>query len=301
MTAYERSYKFGQRARNTVFLAVLAWFVGAGSGFWWHEDIFTVLIKPAGGLLSPFGGKPIALAAQDPFSSTLELSKNAGNIAAAPVLIVGALSMLKAYVPTKWWLFITFYSTWAVAAFVTGNAFVYFVMMPVSMKFLLTFASTVVTPTVTLINYMDLMLSLLFWLGLAFEIPMLMNLLAKFNLFGYPLLMKFRKWWIPTAFIFAALITPSLDGTLTFFVAIPMLLLYEIGLLLAWVEHTEEGNYPVDLANDIKTAAIYIAIIFLGAAIGIVVSLVNLVLTLTGIKWAYKKAKYFLRKHGIVS
>jgi hypothetical protein len=52
---------------------------------------------------------------------------------------------------------------------------------------------------------------------------------------------------VPSAFIFAALITPSLDGTLTFLVALPMLLLYEAGLIAGWLTHPEGGNYFADL------------------------------------------------------
>ena len=302
--AYGRAYKFGQRARNTIFLAILAWFIGAGSGFWWHEAIFAYLLKPSGGLLSPFeGGKPITLAPQDAFGATLDLAKHGGNVLAVPVLIVGGLSMLKAYAPTRWWAFITFYSAWAVAAFIAGNVFVYYVMMPVSLHFLLNFASSVVVPSVTLINYMTLMLSLLLWMGIAFEIPLVMNLLAKLTPFRYPTFLNFRKWWIPTAFIFAALITPSLDGTLTMFVAIPMLLLYEVGLLLAWLEHRDEGNYPKDLANDVRRLLVYVFFIFAGAIVGLVVAVVNFVLgILKGIyrvirfpfRWVYRKLRSML-------
>jgi len=74
-----------------------------------------------------------------------------------------------------------------------------------------------------------------------------MQLLARFRLVSYARASTLRKWIIPTSFIFAALITPSLDGTLTLLVAIPMLLLYEAGLIASWLTHPEEGNYFADL------------------------------------------------------
>jgi sec-independent protein translocase protein TatC len=88
---------------------------------------------------------------------------------------------------------------------------------------------------------------LIFWIGVSFELPVVMQLLARFRLVSYARASTLRKWVIPTAFIFAALITPSLDGTLTLLVAIPMLMLYEIGLLASWLTHREEGNYFADL------------------------------------------------------
>ncbi len=82
---------------------------------------------------------------------------------------------------------------------------------------------------------------------MAFELPIVMQLLSRFRVVSYARASTLRKWVVPTAFIFAALITPSLDGTLTFLVAIPMLLLYEAGLIAGWLTHPEEGNYFADL------------------------------------------------------
>jgi Sec-independent protein secretion pathway component TatC len=94
---------------------------------------------------------------------------------------------------------------------------------------------------------MALLLSLLFWLGVAFELPIVMQLLAKFRIVSYARASTLRKWVIPTAFIFAALITPSLDGTLTLLVAIPMLLLYEAGLIAGWLTNPNGSNYFTEL------------------------------------------------------
>ena len=74
-----------------------------------------------------------------------------------------------------------------------------------------------------------------------------MQLLSKFRIISYPRASKLRKWVPWVALIFAALITPSLDGTLTMLVAAPILLLYEFGLFFAWLSHPEDGNYFGDL------------------------------------------------------
>ena len=119
-------------------------------------------------------------------------------------------------------------------------------MMPVSLNFLLTFGAGIAQPVILLTSYMALLLSLLFWIGIVFELPVVMQLLAKFRLVPYSKAKTLRKWIVPTAFIFAALITPSLDGTLTFLVALPMLILYEVGLIAGWLTD-REGNYFADL------------------------------------------------------
>ena len=107
-SAYERGYSFGQRFRNTVFLCILAWSIGAGATFWWHPEVFAFLLAPAEEMLSPFeGGLPIFTGVPDMFGSTLSLSMKGGQVTALPVLIVGILSMLRPFVPRRFWLFIT--------------------------------------------------------------------------------------------------------------------------------------------------------------------------------------------------
>ena len=248
MTPYERGYRFGQRFRNTVFLTILAWSIGAGATFWWHPQVFAFLLAPAEEMLSPFeGGLPIFTGVPDMFGTTLDLSMKGGQLLAFPVIVVGLLSMLKALVPRRFWLFLTTYTALSIGMFLLGASFVFFVMMPVSLHFLLTFGEGVAVPVILLTEYMALLLSLIFWIGVAFELPIVMQLLSRFRVVSYARASTLRKWVVPTAFIFAALITPSLDGTLTFLVAIPMLLLYEAGLIAGWLTHPEEGNYFADL------------------------------------------------------
>ena len=210
--------------------------------------MFAFLLAPAEEMLSPFeGGLPIFTGVPDMFGATLSLSMKGGQVLALPVLIVGMLSMLRPLVPRRFWLFITTYTALSVGMFALGGAFVFFVMMPVSLQFLLTFGQGVAVPVILLDQYMALLLSLIFWIGVSFELPIVMQLLARFRVVSYLRASTLRKWIIPTSFIFAALITPSLDGTLTLLVAIPMLLLYEIGLVASWLTHPEEGNYFADL------------------------------------------------------
>jgi len=246
LSAYERGYRFGQRFRNTVLLSVLAWSIGAGATFWWHPEVFAFLLAPAEDMLSPFDGRPVFSAPQDMFASTLSLSMKGGQFAAFPVLVVGALTMLRPFVPRRFWLFVTTYSAISIAMFALGASFVFYVMMPVSLNFLLTFGADIAQAVILLTEYMALLLSLLFWIGIVFELPVVMQLLAKFRLVPYSKAKNLRKWIVPTAFIFAALITPSLDGTLTFLVATPMLILYEAGLIAGWLTD-REGNYFADL------------------------------------------------------
>ena len=61
--------------------------------------MFAFLLAPAEEMLSPFDGRPVFTAPQDMFGATLSLSMKGGQFAAFPVLVVGALTMLKPFVP----------------------------------------------------------------------------------------------------------------------------------------------------------------------------------------------------------
>ena len=255
LSAYERGYKFGQRGRNTVFLTVLMFFIGAGSTFWWHSEVFAFLLAPAEEKLSPLeGGLPIYTGVPDMFSLTLSLSAKGGQLFAFPIIVWGSLSMLKPFVPRRFWLFVLGYTVLFLTMFTVGDIFVYYVMMPVSLAFLLTFGKEIAIPVILLSEYLDLMLALLKWMGLSFTLPVVMQLFSRFRIVSYQRVRELRKWAYPTAFIFAALITPSLDGALTFLVAIPMLLLYEVGLIAVWLTYNPDGNnYFADLPMLQKT------------------------------------------------
>ena len=118
-------------------------------------------------------------------------------------------------------------------AFVAGGAFAYFVLTPPALHFLLTFGGDVATPLIRVSNLVNLMLRLLFWMGVAFETPLVMYLLAQLGIVNYRMLSRFRRYWVVVAFILGAIITPTFDPVNQALVAVPLLVLYELGLLLA--------------------------------------------------------------------
>jgi len=246
MTAswYERGYSVGRRWRWTVILATIAFFVGALSTFYWHQEVFRFLLAPADGKLSPFDGKPVVNAPTAMFGATLSLAITGGKLAALPFIVVGFLSLIKPLTPFDWWRrFIAINTAIAFVLFATGVAFVYFVMMPVSLNFLLSFGSDIAVPVILLDEYMELLTSLFKWIGFVFLLPLIMNMLARLRLLSYRRAKGVWRVGIFLVLFFSAIISPGLDGTLTIFVAVPMYLLYLVGLGAVWAVHPEEGNY----------------------------------------------------------
>lgn len=118
-------------------------------------------------------------------------------------------------------------------AFAAGVAFGYFVLIPPVVRFLITFGTDIATPQIRVGNYVSLMVKLLFAIGLCFEMPPLMFFLAKIHVVTAQQLAQYRKFAIIGAFILGAIITPTFDPINQSIVAVPLIILYEIGILLA--------------------------------------------------------------------
>ena len=240
---YDRAYSVGRRSRWTVALAVTAFFIGAGATFYWHAEVFEFLLAPADKRLSPFDGKPVYNAPTSMFGATIGLAVNGGKLAAYPVFIVGVLTLLRPLVPSNWWRFLFVYTVLSIGMFALGDAFVYFVMMPVSLNFLLNFGTDIAVAVILLDEYIGLLFSLFTWIGLVFLLPIIMNLLARFGWLSYQRARSVHRIGIPTIIFFSAMISPGLDGFLTAMVAGAMYSLYLVGLGAVWITNPHSGNY----------------------------------------------------------
>jgi len=130
-------------------------------------------------------------------------------------------------------------------AFVAGVAFGYLILLPPAMRFLLTFNTDIASPFISIGDYINLMVNLLFWLGIVFETPVVMFMLAKLRVVTYKTFTRGRKLAVILAFILGAMITPTFDPINQSLVAIPIVMLYEIGILLARFARRREESLPV--------------------------------------------------------
>ncbi len=113
-----------------------------------------------------------------------------------------------------------------------GVAFAYYILIPPAVHFLFSFGSDIATPTPRIGSYISLMSSLVFWMGLIFQIPIIMFLLGKAGLLKSKWVSKQRVWNILFGFILGAIITPTFDPVTQTLAALPAIFLFEIGLLL---------------------------------------------------------------------
>ena len=124
--------------------------------------------------------------------------------------------------------------------FFVGVAFCYFFVFGRVFAFIQSFAPKSITASPDIEAYLSLVLSMFLAFGLAFEVPVVVVVLARMGIFSIEKLKEFRGYFVVLAFIIAAIVTPP-DVVSQLSLAIPMVALYEIGIIAAQVflKHTK--------------------------------------------------------------
>lgn len=117
-------------------------------------------------------------------------------------------------------------------SFLVGMLFCLFIVLPLAMQFLLTFDPTI-QQMPRFSEYVDFTLKFLFAFGVIFELPLAMTIAARFGLVTPQFLARNRKYAILVNFIIAAILTPTPDVFNQSLMALPMCLLYEVGIVAA--------------------------------------------------------------------
>jgi sec-independent protein translocase protein TatC len=95
---------------------------------------------------------------------------------------------------------------------------------------------------------------MIFWLGVIFELPLAMFLLAKLRIISHRGFRKFRKYVPAAAFVLSAIITPTFDLVNSTLVAVPIIVLFEVGLVLSWLAEGRAGA----VVRKVKAIAVWV-------------------------------------------
>lgn len=117
--------------------------------------------------------------------------------------------------------------------FVMGILFCYFVILPSAIDFLFQFGGGVVENTWSVSKFLSFVTRFLLAVGIAFQTPIVVFILSKLGIATPIRLRRFRRWAYVLAFIIAAIITPTPDPINQIIVAVPIILLYELGIIFA--------------------------------------------------------------------
>ena len=213
--------------RKRLSWAFIALTVATAISFLFAKQVLVILVAPMGDTL------PQALKPTESIGNYMKVALICGVTLAMPV-IVYQIGRFVTPAMTKHerrylWLLVP----GATLCFVTGVAFAYFVMLPTAIPFLQGFMSDIILQQWAIGEYLSFVTSLLFWIGVAFELPLFVFFLAKLGIVNAQMLSKNRKYAVLIIAVLAAVITPTVDPLNMLLVMGPLIILYEIGILLA--------------------------------------------------------------------
>jgi sec-independent protein translocase protein TatC len=215
--------------------------VGAGFGlcYAFKETLFEILLYPLIRVM-PEGGKLIFTGIPEAFFTYLKVSFLAGIILASPVLLY------------QFWMFVApglYHKERRVLGpiiavtsffFIGGALFGYFVVFPSGFKFLLSFGADFIRTLPSMREYLDFSTKLLFIFGLLFELPVALTGLARLGIVSVEYLKRNRKYAVILAFVAGAFLTPDVVSMIL--MALPLMVLYEIGILGAYLVSRKKGT-----------------------------------------------------------
>jgi sec-independent protein translocase protein TatC len=221
-----------EELRSRLMKCIIAVAITTAFSFVFTENIMRILIAPS-------GIKPVFLQPTEMFMTYFKVALLAGAVLAMPVLVYQALRFMWPGLQGGERRYLRIIVPGATVSFVLGVLFTYFIVLPFALRYLVSFGGNLVEAKWAIGQYISFVTTLLFWSGVVFETPLIMFFLARLGVITPQFLSKNRKFAIIIIAIAAAVITPTPDPFNMGLVMLPLLLMYEIGIVLAKVAYRE--------------------------------------------------------------
>ena len=222
-----------EELRQRLVWSIGAILVGFLACWYWAQRIFAWLAVPITRFLPP-GDKLAFTGLVDPFMLYMKVALLAGIFLASPVIlyqvwlfVAPALYRSERRVAVPFLFFTTVF-------FLGGGYFGWAVAFPMACQFLLQVGADF-RQVITINEYFSMASKVILGLGLVFELPVLILLLARMGVVNYKFLLRYFRYAVLVIFIIAAVITPTPDIPTQCVFAFPMIALYLLGVLVAWL------------------------------------------------------------------
>ena len=221
--------------RKRLIISVIPILISGIITFIFHKDILEFLLNPPNGLTYFQTTKPIYTELTEYISVAIKVSIYVGILISSPVIFLQIILFLSPGLKKNEKIFLYLSIPIVYVTFGLGLIFGLYVLFPPAIKFLITFGSDIATPYIRIGNYISILISLLGWMGLIFQTPLIMFILGKLKIINSIKIKRFRRYFWVVSFVLGAIITPTFDPINQTLVAIPIILLYEIGFILVWI------------------------------------------------------------------
>jgi sec-independent protein translocase protein TatC len=217
--------------RNRLLRVVMGFVVVFILLFPFANEIYALLAAP---LLSklPSGGQMIATAVTTPFFVPMKVAMMAAFVLSLPHTLYQVWSFVAPGLYAHEKKFMIPIIVASSFLFLAGMTFAYFLVFPVIFGFIVGTAPEGVAVMTDIGNYLDFVITLFFAFGLAFEVPIAVVMAVRFGWVSINALKEARGYVVVGAFVIAAVVTPP-DVISQFMLAVPMWLLYELGIVVA--------------------------------------------------------------------
>ncbi len=218
------------RELRTRFFVVAAVFVaGSCLAYAFRGPILQTLLSPLHGeklvYLNPAGG----------FNFIFLISIYAGLAVSIPILIQQLYAFLKPALPERVRHYAGRLFVFSLALLVAGVAFGYYMAIPGALHFLYSFADQYVTASLTADSYLNFIIAYTIGLGIVFQLPLLVLFFHWIKPLTPGGLLKSERWVILLSFVAAAIITPTPDPLNQTIIALPVILVYQLGVCMVLV------------------------------------------------------------------
>ena len=213
--------------RTRLVRIAIALIITTAISFAFAAQVFEILLQPLGDVTVQ------ALKPTESIGNYMKVALLCGVILAMPVIVYQLGRFIAPGLTKKEKRYLYLLVPGATLCFLMGVAFAYFVMMPTALGFLGEFMSGLIEQNWAIGEYLSFVTSLLFWIGVAFELPLFVYFLAKAGIIDAKTLSKNRKYALVAIAVLAAVITPTVDPLNMALVMGPLVVLYEVGVLLA--------------------------------------------------------------------
>jgi len=223
-----------EELRRRLLLSLVAVAVATGVSFVFYRQEMEVLLRPAQGYFS-LTGKPVYTDVTELLGVVVKVCLLFGFMGALPFVLYQLLMFVAPGLTGAEQRFVFVALPVALGLFAGGVAFAYFVLLPPALRFLLTFGSDLATPMIRIGTYVNLVVTLLFWVGLVFEMPLVVFILARLGVVSPEALVRGWRLAVVGAFVLGAMITPTFDPVNQSLVAGPVIGLYTLSIGLAYL------------------------------------------------------------------
>jgi sec-independent protein translocase protein TatC len=186
-------------------------------------------------LIAPYGQKLQVLEPTESIAVYFRVALTAGLILAMPYLVYQLLMFIMPGLEEKEKQYIFWGVPAATLLFLTGVGFAWFLLLPTAIGFLSTWQSDIFLQEWQSKKYIPFVTSLIFWIGISFETPLIIFIMSKLNLVTPQFLIKQWRFAILVIAIASAMITPTVDPFNMALVMLPLFVLYGLSVLLSYL------------------------------------------------------------------